>query len=227
MLAAQTVVPVLGVPIQSRALSGIDSLLSIVQMPAWNSSCNIRNRRSRSKKRSALCGGAAGGHASGHRRGVKGLSSPADSGRARQRIGSLKTRVLAAPEGLEPAAKLLAAGELVALPTETVYGLGAAALDPVACARIFEAKERPLSDPLIVHLPDFQWLDCLARPNALAIRLANEFWPGPLTLVLPRQNLVPDLVTAGQDDRGTADERPSHFRGGFTDLRQTDRRSER
>ena len=110
----------------------------------------------------------------------------------------MKTRVLAAPEGLEPAAKLLAAGELVALPTETVYGLGAAALDPLACARIFEAKERPLSDPLIVHLPDSQWLDCLARPNALAIRLANEFWPGPLTLVLPRQNLVPDLVTAGQ-----------------------------
>ena len=99
----------------------------------------------------------------------------------------MKTRVLAAPEGLEPAAKLLAAGELVALPTETVYGLGAAALDPLACARIFEAKERPLSDPLIVHLPDTQWLDCLARPNALAIRLANEFWPGPLTLVLPRQ----------------------------------------
>ena len=84
------------------------------------------------------------------------------------------------------------------LPTETLYGLGAAALDPLACARIFEAKERPLSDPLIVHLPDTQWLDCLARPNALAIRLANEFWPGPLTLVLPRQNLVPDLVTAGQ-----------------------------
>ena len=110
----------------------------------------------------------------------------------------MKTRVLAAPEGLELAAKLLAAGELVALPTETVYGLGAAALDPLACARIFEAKERPLSDPLIVHLPDTQWLDRLARPNALAIRLANEFWPGPLTLVLPRQNLVPDLVTAGQ-----------------------------
>jgi L-threonylcarbamoyladenylate synthase len=110
----------------------------------------------------------------------------------------LKTRVLAAPEGLEPAAKLLAAGELVALPTETVYGLGAAALDPLGCAKIFEVKERPLSDPLIVHLPDSQWLDRLARPNSLAIRLTNEFWPGPLTLVLPRQNLVPDLVTAGQ-----------------------------
>lgn len=110
----------------------------------------------------------------------------------------MKTRVLAAPEGLEQAATLIAAGELVALPTETVYGLGAAALDPMACARIFEAKERPLNDPLIVHLPDRQWLECLAQPNALALRLANAYWPGPLTLVLPRQNLVPDLVTAGQ-----------------------------
>jgi L-threonylcarbamoyladenylate synthase len=110
----------------------------------------------------------------------------------------LKTRVLAAPEGLELAAKVLAAGELVALPTETVYGLGAAALDPLACAKIFEVKERPLSDPLIVHLPDSQWLDRLARPNALAIRLGEEFWPGPLTLVVPRRDLVPDLVTAGQ-----------------------------
>jgi L-threonylcarbamoyladenylate synthase len=110
----------------------------------------------------------------------------------------LKTQVLAAPEGLEPAARLLAAGELVALPTETVYGLGAAALDPLPCARIFEVKERPLSDPLIVHLPDRQWLDHLARPNSLAIRLTKEFWPGPLTLIVPRRDLVPDLVTAGQ-----------------------------
>ena len=109
----------------------------------------------------------------------------------------MKTRVLAAPEGLEAAARLLAAGQLVALPTETVYGLGAAALDPLACAGIFEVKERPLSDPLIVHLPDRKWFDRLGRPNPLAIRLAEEFWPGPLTLVLPRQNLVPDLVTAG------------------------------
>jgi L-threonylcarbamoyladenylate synthase len=111
----------------------------------------------------------------------------------------LKTRVVTAPEGLQEAAKLLAAGELVALPTETVYGLGAAALEPLACARIFEAKERPLSDPLIVHLPDLEWLERLARPNELAIRLAEVFWPGPLTMVLPRTKLVPDLVTSGQD----------------------------
>jgi L-threonylcarbamoyladenylate synthase len=110
----------------------------------------------------------------------------------------LKTRVVAAPEGIEQAAELLAAGDLVALPTETVYGLGAAALDPIACAKIFEAKQRPLNDPLIVHLPDMQWLERLAGHTALVLRLAQAFWPGPLTLVLPRKKMVPDLVTAGQ-----------------------------
>ncbi len=103
------------------------------------------------------------------------------------------------PAAIARAAAALTAGEVVALPTETVYGLAANALDPVACARIFEAKERPLSDPLIVHLPAPEWLDRLARPNALARRLAAAFWPGPLTLVLPRQAIVPDLVTAGQE----------------------------
>ena len=111
----------------------------------------------------------------------------------------MKTRVVTAPGGLEEAAKLLASGGLVALPTETVYGLGAAALDPLACAKIFEAKERPLSDPLIVHLSDLEWLERLSRPSELACRLAKEFWPGPLTMVLPRTELVSDLVTSGQN----------------------------
>jgi L-threonylcarbamoyladenylate synthase len=101
--------------------------------------------------------------------------------------------------GIASAAALLAAGEVVALPTETVYGLGAAALDPVACARIFEVKERPLSDPLIVHLPSREWLDRVAVVSPMAFRLAEKFWPGPLTLVLPRLGTVPDLVTAGQN----------------------------
>jgi L-threonylcarbamoyladenylate synthase len=111
----------------------------------------------------------------------------------------LKTRVVEGPEGLEEAARLLALGELVALPTETVYGLGAAALDPRACAKIFEAKERPLNDPLIVHLSDLEWLHRLATPNGLSVRLAEAFWPGPLTMVLPRTEWVPDLVTSGQN----------------------------
>jgi L-threonylcarbamoyladenylate synthase len=110
----------------------------------------------------------------------------------------LKTRVVTAPQGLQEAAALLGSGELVGLPTETVYGLAAAALDPLACAKIFEVKERPLHDPLIVHLCALDWLERLANPNSLSFRLAKEFWPGPLTMVLPRTPLVPDLVTAGQ-----------------------------
>jgi L-threonylcarbamoyladenylate synthase len=111
----------------------------------------------------------------------------------------LNTKVLASPEAIEEAVRFLAGGDVVALPTETVYGLGANALDPLACAKVFEAKERPLSDPLIVHVPDIQWVKRLAVPNALAQSLAERFWPGPLTLVLPRTELVPDIVTDGQD----------------------------
>lgn len=97
------------------------------------------------------------------------------------------------------AASLLASGRVVALPTETVYGLGADALDPEACAGIFEAKDRPLSDPLIVHVPSMEWLEKLAVVPVLARKLAERFWPGPLTLVLPRRDIVPDLVTAGKE----------------------------
>jgi len=109
------------------------------------------------------------------------------------------TIVTGPAEGISSAAALLAAGEVVALPTETVYGLGAAALDPAACARIFEAKDRPLSDPLIVHLPSRDWLGQIAVVSPSASLLAEKFWPGPLTLVLPRLGVVPDIVTSGQD----------------------------
>ena len=99
------------------------------------------------------------------------------------------------------AAAVLAAGEPVALPTETVYGLAADALRPDAVVKIFEAKERPFFDPLIVHLPTPGWLEELAEippeSRALAASLTERFWPGPLTLVLPRRAVVPDIVTAG------------------------------
>lgn len=111
----------------------------------------------------------------------------------------MKTRVVTPPSGVYEAAQILADGGLVALPTETVYGLGADALNPLACARIFEAKERPLFDPLIVHVPEREWLEKLAKPNGLARRLAEAYWPGPLTMVLPKQDIVPELVTSGQD----------------------------
>lgn len=111
----------------------------------------------------------------------------------------MKTRILKPGDGIPEAVALLREGLPVALPTETVYGLAADALSPGACARIFEAKERPLSDPLIVHLPEKDWLARVAVPSTLALALAETFWPGPLTLVLPRQPVVPDIVTAGQE----------------------------
>jgi L-threonylcarbamoyladenylate synthase len=111
----------------------------------------------------------------------------------------LKTLILQPGNGIPEAVSILREGLPVALPTETVYGLAADALLPDACARIFEAKERPLSDPLIVHLPARDWLSRIALPSPLALALAETFWPGPLTLVRPRQASVPDIVTAGQD----------------------------
>jgi L-threonylcarbamoyladenylate synthase len=111
----------------------------------------------------------------------------------------LKTRILQAPDGVSTIVEALAAGEPVALPTETVYGLAADALSPNACAKIFEAKNRPLSDPLIVHIPSIDWLPRLTSPTPTALQLAEKYWPGPLTMVLPRQPIVPDIVTAGQD----------------------------
>ncbi len=95
----------------------------------------------------------------------------------------------------------LEAGNPVALPTETVYGLAADALRPDAVVKIFEAKERPLFDPLIVHLPNLEWLERItaipARSRRFVDGLIARFWPGPLTLVLPRRDNVPDLVSSG------------------------------
>jgi len=104
-----------------------------------------------------------------------------------------------AEEALTRAAEILRGGGLVALPTETVYGLGANALDRAAVERIFEAKQRPSWDPIIVHIANEAMLEGLVRdvPEP-ARRLMNAFWPGPLTLLLPRTAAVPDAVTAGR-----------------------------
>jgi len=101
------------------------------------------------------------------------------------------------------AVELLRKGEVVALPTETVYGLAADALNRIAVAKIFEAKGRPRFDPLIVHLPDRDWLEKVAEIPAQdrqsILKLAEKFWPGPFTIVLPRKTIVPEIVTAGLD----------------------------
>jgi L-threonylcarbamoyladenylate synthase len=96
------------------------------------------------------------------------------------------------------AARALRRGGLVAFPTETVYGLGASALDPHAATRVFAAKRRPAFDPLIVHIGERESLgDLVDRIPEGASQLMAHFWPGPLTLVLPKRELIPDLVTAG------------------------------
>lgn len=110
---------------------------------------------------------------------------------------------------LQDAAELIRQGGLVAFPTETVYGLGANALDADAVRRIFQAKRRPWASPLIVHVGD----EAMARAvtaewPSMARRLAHEFWPGPLTLVLKKALIVPDVVTANLDSVGVR--MPSH-----------------
>ena len=104
---------------------------------------------------------------------------------------------------ISAAADILRQGGLVAIPTETVYGLGANALDETAVHKIFEAKGRPQDNPLIIHVPGPQWLPryCEDVPP-LAYTLARKFWPGPLTMILKRKKVVPDATTAGLDTVG-------------------------
>ena len=101
-------------------------------------------------------------------------------------------------EQIQSAAELLRRGELVAFPTETVYGLGANAFDPIAVAKIFELKGRPKFDPLIVHIADpSQLSDLVETVPHVAVELTKKFWPGPLSIVLKKKPSVPDIVTAG------------------------------
>jgi L-threonylcarbamoyladenylate synthase len=107
------------------------------------------------------------------------------------------------------AASLIREGGLVAFATETVYGLGANAYDVRAVGRIFEAKDRPTFDPLIVHVGNRAWVESVAATvTPLAQRLIDAFWPGPLTLVLPKTDRIPDLATAGLPTVGVR--MPSH-----------------
>lgn len=103
-------------------------------------------------------------------------------------------------EKLVEAAAILKKGGTVAFPTETVYGLGANALDQEAVAKIFEAKGRPSDNPLIVHIADFNDIEPLVKKiPSVARKLAEQFWPGPLTLIFPKSDRVPKLITAGLD----------------------------
>ncbi|MGN6553333.1 MAG: L-threonylcarbamoyladenylate synthase [Verrucomicrobiota bacterium] len=112
-------------------------------------------------------------------------------------------------DAVQRAAELLRAGQVVALPTETVYGLAANALNPQAVAKIYEIKGRPAHNPIIVHVSDIAMAKrCAAEWNPKADQLAAAFWPGPLTVVLPRSLEIPDIVTAGGSTVGVR--WPSH-----------------
>ena len=114
---------------------------------------------------------------------------------------AILAEILAVGEAVERALALLEGGEVVAIPTETVYGLAGDATNGVAVARIFEAKGRPRFNPLIAHVADHDMAHRIAEFDPLSARLAEAFWPGPLTLVLPQrpQNGIHPLVTAGLD----------------------------
>lgn len=106
-------------------------------------------------------------------------------------------------KNIDEAAAILRDGGLVGIPTETVYGLGANGLNEEAVAHIFEAKGRPQDNPLILHIPDASWLERYCKDIPLtAYKLADAYWPGPLTMILRRKDIVPDAVTAGLDTVG-------------------------
>ncbi len=106
-------------------------------------------------------------------------------------------------EKIAEAAEILRRGGLLAIPTETVYGLGANGLDETAVLHIFEAKGRPQDNPLILHIPDAGWLErCCADVPESAYRLAERFWPGPLTMILPKKDIVPYRTTGGLETVG-------------------------
>jgi L-threonylcarbamoyladenylate synthase len=110
---------------------------------------------------------------------------------------------------IEKAVALLRKGDVVAFPTETVYGLGADATNPYAVAKIFEIKKRPKFDPLIVHISDREWVSRIAESVPREARmLIDRFWPGPLTLILEKKEIIPGIVTAGLGTVGIR--MPSH-----------------
>ncbi len=115
----------------------------------------------------------------------------------------MQTRIVSIQQGLIEAVELIKNGDIVVFPTETVYGLGANAFDGGAVRKIFEAKGRPMDNPLIAHIADISWIDKLAVDvSDCAKAVMNEFMPGPITVILKRSKDVPDEVTAGLDSVG-------------------------
>src|SRR5262249_14614288 len=199
VIAAHTWLPVLGVPIQSK-LQGLDSLLSTVQMPGGIPVGTLAIGEAGAEKAAPLSAAVLAPSHHTDRHPIESLSQETVGSGNGCEIAKVKTVI---STDRAAAVELLRKGGIVALPTETVYGLAADALNPIAVAKIFEAKERPRFDPLIVHLPSEEWLEKIADLPAydqkLISELADKFWPGPFTIVLPRLGIVPEIVTAGLD----------------------------
>ena len=121
-----------------------------------------------------------------------------------------ETKILSANENsVKEAVRLLKSGEVVGIPTETVYGLGANALDENAVRKIFTAKGRPADNPLIVHISDLEMINPLVKEiPELAYKCAEEFWPGPLTMIMPKSDIIPAVTSGGLDSVGIR--MPSH-----------------
>ena len=121
-----------------------------------------------------------------------------------------ETKILSANENsVKEAVRLLKSGEVVGMPTETVYGLGANALDENAVRKIFTAKGRPADNPLIVHISDLEMINPLVKEiPELAYKCAEEFWPGPLTMIMPKSDIIPAVTSGGLDSVGIR--MPSH-----------------
>ena len=115
----------------------------------------------------------------------------------------MKTEILKpTTENLLRAANLIKRGEIVAFPTETVYGLGADAFNVDACQKIYSAKLRPADKPLTLHVATFEMIEQIAEISSAAEKLIEKFLPGPLTLILPKKNIVPDFVTCNSKSVG-------------------------
>lgn len=115
----------------------------------------------------------------------------------------MKTEILKpTAENLNRAGQMIKRGEIVAFPTETVYGLGANAFDVEACKKIYAAKERPADKPLTLHVATFEMIEQIAEINLTAEKLIEKFLPGPLTIILPKKNIVSDFVTCNSKSVG-------------------------
>ena len=188
VVAAHTTLPVLGVPMPSKHLNGLDSLLSTVQMPKGIPVGTVRDRRCGCGKRGAVCDRDP--RPVGCEAGEEARCVPQEAvGRGKERGTAQGVN-----QEVKRAAEILRRGGLVAFPTETVYGLGADASSAKAIARLYAVKGRPGDHPVIVHFADAEKAFAWARevPEA-ARKLAARFWPGPLTLILKRAPQVGDF----------------------------------